>query len=682
MAPLATVTPRLSLAERARRGIKTAGLRLLRASGLPGVADLDQGCKSADFERILKDLRGSGRDIVTMDEALKRLDDPQTRPFAVLTFDDGYRSNIDIALPMLERHHAPATIFVPTEMVTRTINAWWLGLKHLFLDNDRVEIEPMGVRFSCPDRATKTAALRRATAWVWEDFHRADVLAPTFAKHGVSLPDIVEARAFDEAEMVEIDRHPLIEIGAHTTTHRALALLDGESVRRDILDNKTYLEDRLGRDVGYFAYPYGAPSISGRREAEIRGLYRLRRERAFPRHRDAGRRPGRGRPRSLPLRGDGSTRMKPADIAPPAPADADPDASPFRDAVLVHVVRQYKPSVGGLEDFVASLVARQRGRFRRIRIITCDRLFRGDGSKLAKREIIDGAEVVRLPYIGSTRYPICTGVLSELADADLVHVHAIDFFFDALAFTRRLHRKPLVATTHGGFFHSPDYRLLKRICESDYARFARIAPDKVRLIENGVDIEKFAGAGSPAPAKSLITIGRLAHNKRVDLLLDTMARLVASDPDWRLSIVGTPFDWSRDDIAAMIADRGLTGNVDLHVGPSDAEMRDLLGKASLFVSASRHEGFGIALIEAMSAGLSSVVEGNDAFAAFAQKHSGITLCDYGDPDSTAEAIRAAFAVIETDPQAARDTAIAQAQAYSWDATALRYEALYREVLGR
>ena len=43
---------------------------------------------------------------------------------------------------------------------------------------------------------------------------------------------------------------------------------------------------------------------------------------------------------------------------------------------------------------------------------------------------------------------------------------------------------------------------------------------------------------------------------------------------------------------------------------------------------------------------------------------------------------AAFAAIETDPQSARDAAIAQAQAYSWDATALRYEALYREVLGR
>ena len=141
-------------------------------------------------------------------------------------------------------------------------------------------------------------------------------------------------------------------------------------------------------------------------------------------------------------------------------------------------------------------------------------------------------------------------------------------------------------------------------------------------------VEKFAGAGSPAPAKSLITIGRLAHNKRVDRLLDTMTRLVASDPDWRLSIIGTPFDWSRDDVAAMIADRGLGGNVELHVGPSDAEMRDLIGKASLFVSASQHEGFGIALIEAMSAGLSSVVEGNDAFAAFALVRRE-TACDDG-----------------------------------------------------
>nr|WP_093811438.1 glycosyltransferase family 4 protein [Stappia sp. ES.058] len=377
------------------------------------------------------------------------------------------------------------------------------------------------------------------------------------------------------------------------------------------------------------------------------------------------------------------------------------DPPPFRDAVLVHVVRQYKPSVGGLEDFVASLVARQRGRFRRIRIITCDRLFRGDGTKLARREIIDGAEVVRLPYFGSTRYPVCLGFLRELADADLVHVHAIDFFFDALAATRWLHRKPLIATTHGGFFHSSNYRMLKRIwfrsitwasatrygalaccSESDYERFAGVAPDKVRLIENGVDIDKFAGAGSPAPAKSLITIGRLAHNKRIDLLLDTMARLVADDREWRLAIVGTPFDWSRDDIEAMIASRNLGDNVDLHVGPSDGEMRMLLGGASLFVSASQYEGFGIALIEAMSAGLSSVVEGNAAFTAFAQKHDGIALCDFDDPQGAAKAIDAAYARITGDPAAARETSIAQAQTYSWDATALRYEALYREVLGR
>ncbi|SDU48815.1 polysaccharide deacetylase family protein [Stappia sp. ES.058] len=291
MAPLTTVTPGLSLAERAKRRVKTAGLRLLRASRLPvaigriyggrGVilmfhdftpdprADLDQGCRSADFARILNDLGKSGRDIVTMDEALIRLSDPGARPFAVLTFDDGYRSNIDIALPMLERHRAPATIFVPTEMLTRTINAWWLGLKHLFLDNDTVEIEPMGVRFSCSDLASKTAGLRRATAWVWEDFHRAGMLEATFAKHHVSLPDIVDVRAIGESEMVEIDRHPLIEIGAHTTTHRALTLLDANSVHHDIVDNKTYLEDRLGREVRHFAYPYGPPSINGHREAEI-----------------------------------------------------------------------------------------------------------------------------------------------------------------------------------------------------------------------------------------------------------------------------------------------------------------------------------------------------------------------------------------------------------------------------
>ncbi len=385
----------------------------------------------------------------------------------------------------------------------------------------------------------------------------------------------------------------------------------------------------------------------------------------------------------------------------PFEADAAGPETVFQGDTLVHVVRQYKPSVGGLEDFVASLVARQQGRFRSIRIVTCDEVFRGGSGKLPAHETIDGVEVERLPYFGSPRYPLSPRILSAIRDADLVHVHAVDFFFDALALSAPLHGKPMIATTHGGFFHSQDYRLLKQMwfrtvtrltanrygaiaccSQSDYDKFVQIAPQKVRLVENGVDLGKFGDCGPRTPRRGLVTIGRLAINKRVDLLLDAMADLVGRDESWTLDIIGIPFDWSAEDVMRMIAARGLADHVRLHVGPSDAEVRDILSRNSLFVSASAYEGFGIALIEAMSAGLSPVVQRNAAFSAFAARHDGIALCDYTDPAAAARLIEKAYQALLRAPAETRARVMTVADTYSWSGTARRYEDLYREVTGR
>ncbi|WP_346900481.1 polysaccharide deacetylase family protein [uncultured Roseibium sp.] len=283
--------PSVSGLGKLKRRVKTLGLQFLYNSGFASVIGrvyggqgvilmfhefthnprerLDQGCRISDFEELLGSIRKSGRDILTFDEAHRRLEDPAGRPFVVLTFDDGYRSNLELALPVMERYEAPATIFVPTQMMTREINAWWLGLRHMVLTNDRIDMEPMGIRIECPDVDGKIATLRRLTAWVWDDFHRADMLGHVFDAHRVLLPDLVESLVMSEADMIAADRHPLIEIGAHTTTHRALTLLSETEVKDDIGANKRFLEERLGREVPYFAYPYGAPSLSGHREADI-----------------------------------------------------------------------------------------------------------------------------------------------------------------------------------------------------------------------------------------------------------------------------------------------------------------------------------------------------------------------------------------------------------------------------
>ncbi|MBX4948821.1 glycosyltransferase family 4 protein [Rhizobium binae] len=362
--------------------------------------------------------------------------------------------------------------------------------------------------------------------------------------------------------------------------------------------------------------------------------------------------------------------------------------------LIVHVVRQFLPNRGGLEDVVANL-ARQTVRCGyRVRVVTLDSLFTAPKDKLPAREDIDGIEVVRIPWSGSSRYPLAPEVFRHLADADLVHVHAIDFFFDALAWGRPLHRKPMIVTTHGGFFHTRKYAAIKKIwfrtltrasalayrrvvcCSaSDLKQFSAIVPDSL-LIENGADIGKFADTASQRPRRRIVTIGRFSVNKRLDHLLDAMTVLKSRDAEWHIDIVGAESDLSRTDVEAAIEGRNLSGRVTLHVSPDNGAIRRIIAEASLFASASEYEGFGLVALEAMSAGLLPVLNANDAFTTLASRHPVIRLADFTHPETAATMIEAAYERLARQPDVVRAELVDAVRGYSWDIVARRYIDLY------
>ena len=95
----------------------------------------------------------------------------------------------------------------------------------------------------------------------------------------------------------------------------------------------------------------------------------------------------------------------------------------------------------------------------------------------------------------------------------------------------------------------------------------------------------------------------------------------------------------------MIAERSLDSHVDVHIGLPNQEIRNVLGRCSLFASASDYEGFGLVAVEALSAGLMPVLNANTAYKDLASRHGEIRICDFADSDATAAAIEAAFDVI-------------------------------------
>jgi len=369
--------------------------------------------------------------------------------------------------------------------------------------------------------------------------------------------------------------------------------------------------------------------------------------------------------------------------------------------LIVHVVRQFLPNKGGLEDVVANLCQQLLVRGFRIRVVTCDSLFSDPDRKMAAHEIIDGIEVVRIPWSGSSRYPVAPEVFKHLADADLVHVHAVDFFFDALAWGKFLHHKPMVATTHGGFFHTPKYAAVKAIwfnvvtrlsahayrqivcCSlSDKRLFSRIARKRAVLIENGADVGKFAHCAALEARRRIVTIGRFSTNKRLGRLLDMMQVLAPRHPEWHLDIIGAESDLDRATLDQDIGSRGLGRHVALHISVDNSTIRNLIARASIFASASDYEGFGLVAVEAMSAGLLPVLHPNEAYRDLADRHRTIRLVDFGNAERAAETVTSVYEALVSDGSALRDEVVAEAARYSWSTVADQYVATYAAALHR
>jgi len=359
-----------------------------------------------------------------------------------------------------------------------------------------------------------------------------------------------------------------------------------------------------------------------------------------------------------------------------------------------------------MEEVVRNLVEYQQTETRyEPTVVTLDRVFREPNVALPHSETLGGIPVQRLSYRGSERYPLCPQVLNTLRGADLVHVHGIDFFFDYLALTRPVHGKPLVASTHGGFFHTKFAQGLKRIYFNSVTRTSALAyrriiatsdndgeifnqiagAPRLKVIENGVDIVKFHDTSSTTLVPTLIYFGRWSVNKGLLETLNVLAALCAGQPDtpWHLIIAGREYDLDADAIRAHASRLGILERVSVVPGPTNEDLQALIAKASYYICLSRHEGFGIAPIEAMSAGLVPILSGIPPFKQLVE-NTGIGLVlDTADAIRQAQQIAQLYAsqVLRAGAESDRRAAARHAASpYSWKGVAASYVQQYEQVL--
>lgn len=156
--------------------------------------------RPACFERQLELLRERDYQPVTFDRAMTN---PPPGRCVAITFDDAYRSVIELALPIMRRLEMPGTVYVPTDYAGGPRSMCWPGIERWHGTADESELTPMA----------------------WDELGQ---LADTGW-----------------------------EIGSHSGSHPHLTRVDDAALESELERSRTECRERLGRPCRTIAYPYG-----------------------------------------------------------------------------------------------------------------------------------------------------------------------------------------------------------------------------------------------------------------------------------------------------------------------------------------------------------------------------------------------------------------------------------------
>ena len=200
---------------------------------------------------------------IGIDELVAGLDGAPLPPSPVMiTFDDGYRSNVEIALPILRELGVPAVFFVATAFATERRLYWWETIAYLVRQARRRSIElsapkPLAIDLAAPTATRTLQDIVKLTvhldveAFVAELARQADVewtpaVARALADRLIMTWD--DVRALHAAGM---------DVESHGRRHRVLQTLDDDALADELAGSRADLERETGRQVRAIAYPVG-----------------------------------------------------------------------------------------------------------------------------------------------------------------------------------------------------------------------------------------------------------------------------------------------------------------------------------------------------------------------------------------------------------------------------------------
>ncbi len=223
--------------------------------------------------------------IVNLREALEIVHNgvKPARTAILLTFDDGYRDNHDLAYPVLCKHQVSATFFLPTAFIGTGQLPWWDQIAYVVKNsrNQRIGLTyPSQQQFDLPPGGSRDSIMR-----ILQAFRRPETrdterfIAELEAACDSPRPSVAAERCFlnwDEARAMQKGG---MYFGSHTHTHEMLGKLPFEQQLAQLRTSRDILERELDTTINTLAYPVG--SRADFNSETVRALQRAQYRTAF-----------------------------------------------------------------------------------------------------------------------------------------------------------------------------------------------------------------------------------------------------------------------------------------------------------------------------------------------------------------------------------------------------------------
>jgi peptidoglycan/xylan/chitin deacetylase (PgdA/CDA1 family) len=215
------------------------------------------------FEKCIRHITKHYQVICIEEAALTTKTDLKTR-WATISFDDGYKDNLEYAAPILNKYKCPASFYVVTDCIDNNIPTWTYILDYCFQNTTHFKWDMDGLQLplllrkevwiNAEERINYARHLKKYVKTLNALQQKAIIERVTTSFNDIVLPQIM--MNWDDVRQLA---NSSFVIGSHTVTHPMLGSLENEQdISYELTQSAAVIKNQTGQFPLTISYPIGS----------------------------------------------------------------------------------------------------------------------------------------------------------------------------------------------------------------------------------------------------------------------------------------------------------------------------------------------------------------------------------------------------------------------------------------